>query len=573
MRTNGFLRAIAVSALMQALAAYGLHAQLPDPVHIVREGETLYGIASMYNTNVEALKSANAGISDNIAAGQKLVIPTASGSRRFHTIAAGETLYSISRKYNVDIADIVKANPGLDEKNFKSGATIIIPSAAASAGASAARSKQEGIAGSNCKEMYKVKKKDTFFSVANKFGFTVEELAAANPDVPAPDYSIKKGDYLCIPFPPDKNAVSNAQAFGQNAAPAPKSRIRVSLILPFYGSAEEARRSTVFYRGFLAAADSLRKGGISFDITAKDAGGFQSGASGILQDNAIRSSDLIIASAGEAGLKALADCCKGAGAKLFVPFDNEFHDVFSNPQVILSGQPASYNRAAAAQYIASRYSRANIIYVDCLAGDTQKSYAGALLSSLEANGIPYRKTSLDASGGEFAKLFDPGRRNVVILSSASKESYMAAAKRLDEISPSLAGAECSLFGHQEWTDFDMQLRNTFFKYDTTILTPQYINVFSSFYPQFLEMYKASFGRTPDTSDQRAFFLGFDTGMHLLQGLASYGAAFGTQEVRGAPMERPVSLARVNNWGGMMNKAYRVVRFTKRQTTEITDYAQ
>ena len=144
---------------------------------------------------------------------------------------------------------------------------------------------------------------------------------------------------------------------------------------------------------------------------------------------------------------------------------------------------------------------------------------------------------------------------------------------MDNISARLAAMDYSIFGHKEWIDLDLQLRNTFFKHNVTILTPRYINVFSSYYPQFLEMYKSHFKQAPTSIDQRAFFSGFDFGMYLLKGISSYGPAFETQTVKVSPMEKPISFSRVNNWGGLINKAYRVVRFTKFQTTEITDYAQ
>lgn len=130
-----------------------------------------------------------------------------------------------------------------------------------------------------------------------------------------------------------------------------------------------------------------------------------------------------------------------------------------------------------------------------------------------------------------------------------------------------------VFGHKEWTDFELATRNTFFKYDVTILTPQYINVFSPCYAQYLSYYKSNFKQTPSSSDQRTFFLGFDSGMYLLGLISSYGPTFNTQTIRTVPIEKPISYTRVNNWSGMINKAYRVVRFTKSHTTEITDHAQ
>lgn len=46
-----------------------------------------------------------------------------------YTISKGDTLYSISRKYQVPLAWILRANPYMDVYNLQIGETICIPSA------------------------------------------------------------------------------------------------------------------------------------------------------------------------------------------------------------------------------------------------------------------------------------------------------------------------------------------------------------------------------------------------------------------------------------------------------------
>ena len=575
MRTNSLLRKIPLFLIVSLFALCNMNAQTTPTEHIVKAGETLYGIASMYNTNVNALKNANSGISDNIAVGQRLIIPTVRGTQIFHTIAAKETLFSISRKYNVEISKITNANPGLNEQNFKAGTTIIIPADNfAETKVDTAPAHSEGIAGSNCREMYKVKKKDTFFTIAKKFDLTVDELAAANPDVSASGYNIQKGDYICIPFAVDKSQIiNNQQAFEQAGKAAPKNTVHISLLMPFYENGADAKKSFVFYRGLLAAADSLRKSGISFDITAKDAGTSVADINKTLSDGSLDSSDLLIASADEAQLNAIADYCKNKKIRLYLPFNSEFGDVFNNPQIILAQQPKSYEQVSAIQYFISKYGEYNIIYIDCNTQQGRNNYIDQLLPSLKLNGKTYTTVNIEASDDILLRAFNPAKRNAIVLSSSSKNSFKALAKRLDNIASSISSMDYFVFGHKEWTDFELATRNTFFKYDVTILTPQYINVFSPCYAQYLSYYKSNFKQTPSSSDQRTFFLGFDSGMYLLGLISSYGPTFNTQTIRTVPIEKPISYTRVNNWSGMINKAYRVVRFTKSHTTEITDHAQ
>ena len=46
---------------------------------------------------------------------------------RFHTIKKGDTLYSLSRSYNVPLILILKANPGIDVYNLQIGEKVCIP--------------------------------------------------------------------------------------------------------------------------------------------------------------------------------------------------------------------------------------------------------------------------------------------------------------------------------------------------------------------------------------------------------------------------------------------------------------
>ena len=51
--------------------------------------------------------------------------PTCRGT--MHTIAAGDTLYMIAKKYRVNLDAIINANPGIDPYNLRIGMKICIP--------------------------------------------------------------------------------------------------------------------------------------------------------------------------------------------------------------------------------------------------------------------------------------------------------------------------------------------------------------------------------------------------------------------------------------------------------------
>lgn len=103
--------------------------------HIVEKKETLYSISKKFSVSVEELTKANPGIEGGLKEGQTLKIPvtvTVVGetkevkSGKIHKVEPKETLFGISRKYNISVDELKKANPQLID-GLKEGMEIVIP--------------------------------------------------------------------------------------------------------------------------------------------------------------------------------------------------------------------------------------------------------------------------------------------------------------------------------------------------------------------------------------------------------------------------------------------------------------
>ncbi len=99
---------------------------IPLIIHVVRPGESLYGIARLYRVPVSEIAEANELENLNqLVVGQTLVIPQ--GFRQ-HRVAPGQTLYSIARDYRVTVNDILEANPQIvNPAQVSPGMIINIP--------------------------------------------------------------------------------------------------------------------------------------------------------------------------------------------------------------------------------------------------------------------------------------------------------------------------------------------------------------------------------------------------------------------------------------------------------------
>lgn len=96
-------------------------------------------------------------------------------SQSKHTIAKGETLYSISKKYNVTSDDLIKSNPELKD-GVKENAVIIIPGSNKNGAASTSVSKS-----TLNKYEYQVQQGETLYAISKKLGISVDEMIKNNP--------------------------------------------------------------------------------------------------------------------------------------------------------------------------------------------------------------------------------------------------------------------------------------------------------------------------------------------------------------------------------------------------------
>ena len=108
--------------------------------HRVVQGETLYGLARKYDVSVNDINDENKQLlSDGLKIGQIIVIPTIgntvsnevvhSTNRESiikHKVEPKETLYGLSKRYNVSVEDILSQNKEVKEKGLQIGQTITI---------------------------------------------------------------------------------------------------------------------------------------------------------------------------------------------------------------------------------------------------------------------------------------------------------------------------------------------------------------------------------------------------------------------------------------------------------------
>jgi LysM repeat protein len=265
-------------------------------MHRVKRKETLFSLSQEYNVSIEDIKRFNKHLySEELRRGEKIRIPESSPaavtqkpdpspspsnifdlSVKEHVVLPQETLYGISRKYNITIADLQRLNPNM--QNLQPGMVITVRNGNVE--------KVVDVDGKLFK-YYQVQPQETIFSLTRRFGISRDSLVSLNPALAD---GLKSGMVLKIPN------IELAEGVGEYEAEEfvnlerkmnNYSTKNLVLMLPFNKNklvvtdtsdnyADRIKKDQVmqlsldFYSGVLMAVDSAKTIGISTDLRVLD---------------------------------------------------------------------------------------------------------------------------------------------------------------------------------------------------------------------------------------------------------------------------------------------------------------
>lgn len=174
-------------AVVKAIANYAGVNYTPlnmEGYYIVKNGDSLWSIASKNNTTVDNIKRLNNLTNNTLQIGQILKLNNEEKEdnlkdKNIYTVKKGDSLWLIANKNGVSVDDIKNAN-NLTSNTLQIGQILIIP----------------GKKTSTKEITYVVKKGDSLWLIANKYDTTVEKIKSANNLI---NNTLQIGQILTIP--------------------------------------------------------------------------------------------------------------------------------------------------------------------------------------------------------------------------------------------------------------------------------------------------------------------------------------------------------------------------------------
>ena len=583
-----FIQTLYLSAAMAIMSIGGVCAQATSGyfMHTVTKGQSLYSIASMYNVTIDEIVRLNPGSEERIKAGEALKIPQKedNGQPAYHTIQAGETLYKLTVHYGVSAQDICRANPGLSAKNFRIGQVIAIPAKKVvkeepkpETTPSVKPSEPLKI---NCRDMHRVQRKETIYSISKLYGITEEELIAANPELRTK--KLKRGKFICIPYAKASSdnanasatsqAVSDMELFRQNQKESKKyASIKAAVLLPFMtkenGNRDEQVRMVEYYEGFLMAVDSLKQQGVSVDIHIYDSGNTTATITQLINTKKeLKDMDIIFGPLHTDQVKIMADFAKKNKIRLVVPFTSKSDEVFNNPYVFQINTPQSYLFSEVYEHYLRKFPNAHVVFLNADTGDKDKDeFIKGLKEELKNKQITFKELKgAEISPEGMKTAVDSLRENVLIPTSGKKIALIKILPQLIITAREHPNYNMRLFGYPEWQTYTDDHLSNFFELDTYFYTSFYTNNLFPAAIKFTSAYRKWYSKDMANTYPKYGMLGFDTAYFFLKGLARYGNHL-EEEMNNMtlnPIQTGFKFERVNNWGGFINRKVFFVRFTK-----------
>ena len=187
-----------VKSLTEYLNIPYTNGDIEEDYYIVKKGDTLYSISQKYNIPVQDIINLNNLNTNNLTVGQKLLIKSNNLPPTTYIVKEGDTLFAIARKYNTT-PQVLKELNNLTTNTLSIGQILKVPGI------------EEEIIEEDEYDIYTVEKNDSLWKISQKYNIPVTELIDINnlnnltlqigqkllvPKLEINEYIIKEGDTL-----------------------------------------------------------------------------------------------------------------------------------------------------------------------------------------------------------------------------------------------------------------------------------------------------------------------------------------------------------------------------------------
>ncbi len=552
-------------------------------IHTVEKGQTPFSIARAYSITLEMLHAENPDALYGIREGQVLKIPVVEvveeparekDHERFvyHTMAPGETIFALSRRYDVSQDAIIEANPGVNPADIPIGLELAIPRKEFKAQqVSIAPQKEEFTS-------YRVKPGETMASIARSYGISTRELRRVNggmifvragdiiripgrhtitSDIERPvhvtDTLVVVRDYDTLDYP--------GRIVGYTDISKLKGSVDIAVMLPLFlkensirievdSTLPQSRRvrerpshwiypqSLVFlemYEGILIAANDLREAGLDVRIHTFDTRAERAVVDGIINSGSLRNMDFIIGPVYSYNLERVVRYAERYNIPVVSPVPLQNSEILNyNSNVFLTNPSTETIQETLARSI-SRHHEDNLVFIysdTASVNNESLIFRNMIMRELSLRTQPeqvsfkqllYRSRSMSPADtlDRIAHTLNSGALNVIILGT---ENQSAVNETLMNLHGLLKRNSITVYSYPSIRNIEENIDlNYLFDLGINFYTPFHVDYGKPEVLRFLKIFMETFGAEP--AETSFAWLGYDITAYFTSGLAIHGRRF------------------------------------------------
>jgi LysM repeat protein/ABC-type branched-subunit amino acid transport system substrate-binding protein len=539
-------------------------------VHIVMTGDNWYAIARKYGVSFTSLRESNPDI-QQLKPGIRLSLPgkTAVGGEKSqeageftdHRIARGETLYSISRNFNVSADRLVELNPFL-KKGCKAGKVIRIPVTGKGSG-TLPREGDTPLIGKNPDS-----KPSSDDKTATGSRSEVKKASECLPD-PIPDrdkQTVKVA--LLLPLFLADNKTLNEQLLenyhnGDRIVPEVvsdtlRTDTKMSSQLQFQGNSENFIH---FYEGALLAIDSLQQSGIKVELEVWDTEQKASKIRNLVSSSVLNNAAMIIGPVYPNEQKEITEFASGHRIPLISPLSPSDEFAKGNDYFFQVNPSKEYIARKTGEYIISTYNNSNLIVLQTSnSGSESESEADRLRQELTEKGGKGNRTTIsvynfrkDGYAGLHEKMVKD-RKNVLVLPTVNEAEVSVVFSNMKNLS---AEFDVTVVGNSRFPQLESIDPEYFHMGKLEFLTPYWPDMNMEVTRSFINKFRLYYRTDPNQYSIQ----GYDVTFFFVKALVDFGNDFRkciTSEKAGL-VQGTYRFSKSSS-GGYLNKGISVIQY-------------
>jgi LysM repeat protein len=434
------------------------------------------------------------------------------GQTTAHEVKQGETLYRLSVMYGITVEQILNANPGLSAQTLQIGNIVKIPSTSMIA----EKGKTQPQANEKQKSLtHQIKAGETLWAISQAYGVTVDGIKEVNAEL-APDFIIKEGQTINIP-----------QGGAFKAA-----NLKIAVILPIAEKGLAGGRALEFYRGFLLAAEDFKNQGNNVTIYTYEEPQNQASMSEILSKIEKNKVQLLVGPLLPTHFAEVAAHAKNHDMKVLIPFSSKVAPKDYNPNIFMLNAPLAKKNEISLKLFTNKFKKEDtrIIFLGEEVKGNEDDFTNSLKEQLSKEGYNIHSLPINFKPEDLNAYSRAGMTSLVIPNSSSIPMFKHATRLVKEYREKYPKASVALLGYSDWQGAAKEYRQEMHLANTYLITNSFFNPWSTETKRFIERYKYWFQQDLLDTTPSMGLLGYDSGLHFLQGLAQYGNKLTIQNI-------------------------------------------